>query len=365
MDYNIDFNLVRSQKLLLIPQLKQALEILGMSSQEIFRHVEEQMEANPALEEVQDEKTNSEYVGENQEAFQPDDTPAVLTMKENLLLQLKALELDRLRHMVGEYLIDNTDENGYLNTDICEVAAFFNISSARVQKVLEILQKFDPPGICARNLKECLLLQLKQMDEIDSKAIYIVEKHLDELASYDTENVSEITGMPVEEVYNIFNKIRSLEPRPGRQFYDKEASGPLVAEIIIRILNGKPETLINDEAFPEVEISRDFTFPAGGCPDAETGLFIRGSLNRAVWLIKCLEQRKNIILKAAQRLVDCQQEFFSKGPAYLKPLNISFFSDLMDMHETVLLKALTGKYLQCRWGVYELKYFLDTVNIAI
>lgn len=365
MDYNIDFNLVRSQKLLLIPQLKQALEILEMSSQELFHHIEEQMETNPAIEAVLDDKTACDYIGESQEALQPDDTPAVLSLKEHLLLQLKALELDRLQNMVGEYLIDNTDENGYLNADICEVATFFNISAARVCKVLEILQKFDPAGICARNLKECLLLQLRQMDEIDRNAIHIVDKHLDKLASFDAQTVSKITGIPLEEVFAIFNKIRSLEPRPGREFYDKESSGPLVADIIIRTMNGRLEALINDEAFPEVEISGDFSLPANDYPDAETGLFIRGSLNSAVWLIKCLEQRKNIILKTAQRLLECQQEFFNRGMGYLKRLDTSHFADMMDMHETILLKALTGKYLQCRWGVFELKYFLDTGDIRV
>jgi RNA polymerase sigma-54 factor len=266
---------------------------------------------------------------------------------------------------MGEYLIDDTDENGYLNADICEVATFFHISAARVCKVLEVLQKFDPAGICARNLKECLLLQLRQMDEIDRNAIHIVDKHLDKLASFDAQTVSKITGIPLEEVFAIFNKIRSLEPRPGREFYDKESSGPLVADIIIRMLNGRLEALINDEAFPEVEISGDFCLPANEYPDAETCQFIRGSLNSAVWLIKCLEQRKNIILKTAQRLLECQQEFFNRGMGYLKRLDTSHFADMMDMHETILLKALTGKYLQCRWGVFELKYFLDTGDIRV
>lgn len=365
MDYNIDFNLVRSQKLLLIPQLKQALEILEMSSQELFHHIEEQMEANPALEETMEDKTACEYSGESQEALQPDDTPSVLSLKEHLLLQLKALDLDRLRNMVGEYLIDNTDENGYLVADICEVAAFFNIPAARVYKVLEILQKFDPPGVCARNLKECLLIQLGQMDEIDLDAIRIVDKHLDKLASDDVQSVSEITGIPTREVSAIFNRIRSLEPRPGREFYDKESSGPLVADVIIRTLDGRLEALINDEAFPEVEIAKDFSFSAGAYPDAETGVFIRGSLNNAVWLIKCLEQRKNIMLKIAQSLIECQKEFFNRGAGYLKPLNVSYFADVVDMHETILLKALKGKYLQCRWGVFELTNFIDTGDVEI
>ncbi len=359
MDFNIDFNLVRSQKLLLIPQLKQALEILEMSSQELFRHIEEQMEANPVLETAMEDKASCEYAGDCLEELQPDDTPAVLSLKEHLLLQLKAMELDKLRNMVGEYLIDNTDENGYLNADVCEVASFFNIPAIKVHRVLDILQKFDPPGICARNLKECLLLQLRQMEEADGNALHIVDKHLDKLASNDVQAVAEITGLPAGEVLGIFNKIRSLEPRPGREYYDKESSGPLVVDIVVKTINGRLEVLINDEAFPEVEISSGFSLPAGECPDAETDRFIRSNVSNAVWLIKCLEERKNIILKIAEAVVERQREFFEKGTAYLKPLNASHLADAMDMHESILLKALTGKYLECRWGVFELKYFLD------
>jgi RNA polymerase sigma-54 factor len=365
LDFNIDFNLVRSQKLLLIPQLKQALEILEMNSQELFRYMEEQTEANPVLEMILDDKTGCEYNDDCQEELQPDDTPAVVSLKEHLLLQLKALELDRLRNMVGEYLIDNTDENGYLSADICEVASFFNISSARVCRVLKILQKFDPPGICARNLKECLLLQLRQMGDADGKVIYIVDKHLDKLASNDAQAVSDIMGISLEEALVLFDKVKSLEPRPGREFYDKEPPGPLVADVIVRTMDGRLEALVNDEAFPEVEISGDFILPTAEYADAETDTFIRGNLKDAVWLIKCLEQRKDIILKTAQRLVECQQEFFEKGRSYLKPLSTSHFADRMDMHETILLKALAGKYLQCRWGVFELGYFFDTGEVVM
>lgn len=360
MDLNIDFNLVRSQKLLLIPQLKQALEILEMSSQELFRHIEEQLEANPAIEIAMEDKPNGEDDDDSLETIRPEDTAETLSLKDHLLLQLNALEPDRLQNMVGEYLIDNTDENGYMTADVCEVAAFFNISAARVCKMLETLQKFDPPGICARNLKECLLIQLRQMEEIDDRAICLVEKHLDKLASNDLPAVAEVFGITPEEADSMFRKVKSLEPRPGREFYDKESAGPLFADVIVKIVQGKPEAVINDEAFPEIELSEDFISSRESCTDDETCRFMQNNVNDAVWLIKCMEQRKDILLKIAGKLIDRIPEFFEKGPGHWKPVDAAVFADILQMHETVLQKALKGKYLQCRWGVFELEYFIET-----
>lgn len=364
MDLNIDFNLVRSQKLLLIPQLKQALEILEMGSQELFRHIEEQMETNPALEIALEDRANGENDDDSLETIQPEDTAETLSLKDHLLLQLNALEPDRMQTMVGEYLIDNTDENGYMTADVCEVAAFFNIPAARVCRMLEALQKFDPPGICARNLKECLLIQLRQMDEPDDRALRLVAKHLDKLASNDIPAVSEIFGITEEEAASLFRKVKSLEPRPGREFYDKESAGPLFADVIIKTAYGKPEALINDEAFPEVELSADFISSQETSADEESRRFMQNNVNDAVWLIKCMEQRKDILLTIAGKLIDFLPGFFEKGPGCLKPVNAAVFADAMQMHETVLQKALKGKYLQCRWGVFELEYFIETGGLT-
>lgn len=366
MDFNIDFNLVRSQKLLLIPQLKQAIEILEMNSRDLFNYVEGQMETNPVLEEAVDNKAPAypayasgmqDNIDEDAEMQTEDIAGSVLSLKEHLLIQLETVSVDKCSYMIGEYLIDNTDDNGYLKVDISEVASHLQVTGDMVMAVLAQLQSFDPPGICARDLKECLLLQLRQMDETDEEAILIVDKHLDALACNDIDSVSLATGIPAERVGRLFDKVRELEPRPGREYFEKEAESPVIPDIIIEELNDSLQVMYNEEAFPDICISESCALNAaasGGSIDRDS---LQDKLSSAVWLIKCLEQREDIIFTIAQKLCEYEKMFFKKGEKALKLLDKEAFSSSLCMHESILEKAVTGKYLQCRWGIYELRSF--------
>lgn len=358
MELNIDFSLVRSQKLLLIPQLKQALEILGMNSQELFHYVEEQLESNPFLECITEDRTFYLSDPEDTDESTASEMPSTITLKEHLLLQLNSLSLEKNQEAIGEYLIDNTDENGYLSADICEVSAFFNTSAARVVKILKTLQGFDPPGICARNLKECLLIQLAQMENTNREAVLIVRHFIDKLAGNDFAAVAAEAGLEEKRVEEAFRLIRTLEPRPGREFYKEEENRPAIADVIIRKLNDKYEALLNEEAFPEVNIVERYK-PDDLLKSEEVDDLIKEGVNSAVWLIKCMEQRKNIILKVAENIVEEQPEFFEKGAVYLKSVSNERLGEDINMHETILAEVLNGKFLQCRWGLYELKYFFE------
>lgn len=357
MEPGIDFNLVRSQKLLLIPQLKQALDILGMNFQELYDYVEEQMETNPLLEIVTEERqfyTNDMEDGDDNIQA---DAAATVTLKEYLLLQLDTLDLDRTQQRIGEYLIDNTDENGYLKVQIHEVAAFFNVASTRVHKVMTTLQSFDPPGICARSLKECLKIQLNQMEYVNRDAVLIVEKHLNMLAENDMSTVAAETGLDMANVEEAFKLIRTLEPRPGREFYKNEEIQPVVVDVFIRSIGKKYGVVLNEDAFPEINILEDYK---QGKLDKTVGgaaIFLKDKLHGAIWIMKCIEQRKNIILKIAEYILKEQADFFEKGVPYLEKINRKRLEDDLDIHESVLMEALKGKHINCRWGVYDFKYF--------
>ncbi|NJD03944.1 MAG: RNA polymerase factor sigma-54 [Ruminiclostridium sp.] len=364
LELNIDFSLVRSQKLLLIPQLKQALEILSMNSQELSHYVEEQLEINPFMECITMECITEEktfYLGDAEDTDETtaSDMTSTITLKEHLLLQLNSLNLEKTQESIGEYLIDNTDENGYLKTDIFEVSAFFNTSAAKVVRILKILQGFDPPGICARNLKECLLIQLAQMENTNREAALIVRHYIDRLAENDMDAVAAETGLEEKQVEEAFRLIRTLEPRPGREFFRDEDNRPAVADIIVRELNGSYIAILNEEAFPEVNIVEHYGPEDMIKADEETDDFIREGVSSAVWLIKCMEQRENIILQIAQNIVRGQHEFFEKGAEYLKSVSSKQLGEDMNMHESVLSQALKEKYLQCRWGLFEFNYFFE------
>jgi RNA polymerase sigma-54 factor len=372
LDFNFDFNLVRSQKLLLIPQLKQAIEILEMNSRELFRYIENQLETNPALEEA---GHSAEEAAEDQvrACFFEDDAmyenagfdmnePAAgmhsgeFSLKEHLLIRLESVCPDKLSYTIGEYLVDNTDDNGYLQVDTLEVAEHLEVPEEMVLKVLEKLQSLDPPGICARSLRECLLLQLSQMDEPDDEAIMVVDKFLEALASDDAESVAKATGMPMEKVKEIFKKVKSLEPRPGREFYINKMENPIIPDIFIKDNGNGLHVIFNEEAFPDIVISESFISGKSACGGSENGSF-REQLNNAAWLIKCLEQRENIIFNIARKLCDCEEEFFRNGPKALKILDKSSFASSISIHESIFDRAVNGKHLQCRWGMFELSSF--------
>lgn len=359
MDFNLDFNLVRSQKLLLIPQLKLALDILSMDFRELSDFLENQLETNPALEADIDIRPIPESSEDDTDAQLQGESANILSLKQHLLIQLNTMHLDKSGLMIGEYLIDNTDDNGYLKADIPEVAEFFDVPSDKVAAVLETLQSLDPPGICARTLCESLLLQLKQLDDTDEDAIKIVEKYLDRIAVDDAKSVSDETGLTTERVREIFCKVKGLEPRPGREFYNEDAQSPAPPDIIIRETNDGLQVFNNEEAVPEICISESFQSGASLLAVTEGGEYVHESVKSAVWLIKCLEQRKNIIFDIASKLLICESDFFRNGGKSLQKLDKSSFAASLNMHEAIFEKALNGKFLLCRWGTFDFGFFFN------
>jgi RNA polymerase sigma-54 factor len=359
LDYSAYFTPIRSQKLLLTPQLKQAIDLLEMNSLELQNYIEQQIEGNPALDHVA-ERNDYDFRSEirEEENDQPtiEDIQQSLTLREHLLLQLNSTCISKEEHSIGEYLIYNTDDNGYLTVDTKEVSAFFGIDEDRVSSVLRRLQTFDPPGICARDLKECLRLQLLQMKDTDEDVLLITEKCLDELADDDLQTASCKTGIPVDRIRDIFAKIRSLEPRPGREFYRNETERVLPPDIIVRESNDGYRIICNDDAFPDVCLSEYFSDMLSYDDD----LSMKEKTDSAVWLIKCLEQREDIIVSIAKKLCLLEEEFLTSGIKKIRLLNKDTFAASLNMHVSILEKAVKGKYLKCRWGVYELsRFFTD------
>lgn len=359
MDFAMDFYPVRSQKLLLTPHLKQALDILRMSSQELQRYVEEQAESNPLIEIVTGEEgaldDTQADTAENPEW--EEEASAAIDLKEHLLLQLDALNLEKGQRKIGEYLIDNVDENGYLTIEVEEVAAFFHIASHRVEKVLQRLQALEPQGVCARNLRECLLIQLVQMENVCGPAVRIVENYLDELAGNDTMTVANAEKLPVSAVEEAFRLIKTLEPRPGREYYHGDTIRNLVPDVLVRVLNNDLKGMINEEAVPSIHVHQDYRGEEMAEMDGKAGSYIRNCLHEAMWLVKCIEQRKELLLKITEELLKQQTSFFRRGEKYLETLDPEDFAEKLELHGLLLENAIQGKYLQCSFGAFELRRF--------
>jgi len=385
LDLNFDLNLVQSQKLLLTPKIKQVLEVLKMSSQELFEYVEEQLETNPVLEIVDNEESfidedysvsNNNEIWEHNEEENEDTEPKYkdkewlledtsfdnsfikLTLKDHLLFQLHTSSLEKNQISIGEYIIDNLDDNGYLSIDITEVAAYFNTPVNKVSKVLTLLQAFDPPGICARSLKECILIQLKLINRVDNKIIDLIENHLDALATKKFIEIAKQTEINVKKIEETFELIKTIEPKPGREFSTNNEIKYTIPDVIIKRIKNKCEVIINEDSIPLLNISSYYKRMENDETNYEAKKFIQGKIDSASWLISCIEQRKSTIRKIAEYIVSIQTEFLEKGKNFVKAIPLKAIAQQVNMHESTISRIIGGKYIQCTWGIFEFRYFI-------
>ncbi|MFZ5988297.1 MAG: RNA polymerase factor sigma-54 [Bacillota bacterium] len=384
MDFYFDLSLVQSQKIILTPQLRQALEILKMNSQELSEYIQNEMETNPALEispgysEPQEEvlplliedtlndsyfNSRSGYSGKSDESSDNfnnitlDNSTVRISLKEHLLLQLHILNIGQKEVEMGEYIIDNIDENGYLPINLSEVAAYFNMPLKKVEKTLKLLQTFDPPGICARDLKECLMIQLRQMDITDKEVFDIVENYLDELADNRISLIAKETGLSIGRVVEVFELIKTLEPRPGREFYCCEDVKYIVPDVIVKSINDRFEVIINEDSIPVVNVSSYYKNVLTEDLNIEAKKFIQSKIDSVHWLMKCIEHRKSTLIKVSECIVKNQADFFIKGKNNIKPLTMKELAREINVHESTVSRTVSGKYMQCSWGIFDMKYF--------
>lgn len=380
MDFYFDLSLVQSQKIILTPQLRQAIEILKMNSQELSEYIQSEMESNPALEispgfsETQEEvlpllpeelTDNNYYDIKSKSDDQADvlnnailDTSTVnVSLKEHLLLQLHTSDISIRDMETAEFLIDNVDDNGYLTINLSEASAFFNIPIQKVEKTLKFLQTFDPSGVCARDLKECLLIQLNQLGINGKDVLDIVNNHLDELAGNKISKVAKATGLRVERVVEVLEIIKTLEPRPGREFYSCDEIKFIVPDVIVKKIDERFEVLINEESIPVIDVNSYYKRVLNEDINIEAKKFIQSKIDSVHWLMKCIQQRKDTLIKVSELIVKRQIDFFNQGKNNVKPLTMKEVATELDIHESTVSRTVSGKYLQCPWGVFDMKYF--------
>jgi RNA polymerase sigma-54 factor len=347
LKFDFDFSLVNSPKVLFTPQLKQVLNILRMNSQELYEYVEEELESNPVLEISEDSFFSDEELAIPEEQVQWDDSrhnkalreieceeqyredePADIihsvriSLKEYLLLQLQSSEIKKNQFPIAEYLIDNVDENGYLKSRLSDAAAFFNIPLQEVERVLAAMQAFDPPGILARDLKECLLIQIGQLKNIDQDVVVLIEKYLDDLAAGKLSEVSRTSGLNEQKLSDLFDFIKTLEPKPGREFYNTNDIKYVVPDIIIKKINGKFEVFLNEGAIPAMSISSYYRRMLKQDIGDEPKRFIQDKITNAKRLIKCMELRRKAVKMVAEFIVRKEENFLEKGKQHMELLNI-------------------------------------------
>jgi RNA polymerase sigma-54 factor len=279
------------------------------------------------------------------------------TLKDHLLDQVSIAALSAEKRLICLQLIDSVDEAGYLRADIAEVAERLGIELAAVEDVMRTLQGFDPIGVGARDLAECLALQLKSQNRYDP-CIALLLSRLDLVARRDLSALSALCGVDVEDVTDMIAEIRGLTPKPGLAF-GSEPVQPVVPDVFVRVgADGGWAIELNSDTLPRLLVNaRYYSQVSKGARDKDAKTYLTECLNNANWLVKSLDQRARTILKVATEIVRQQDGFLTYGVRHLRPLNLRTIADAISMHESTVSRVTSNKYISTPRGLFELKYF--------
>jgi RNA polymerase sigma-54 factor len=295
----------------------------------------------------------------NLEAF----VAAEETLAGHLAQQLAVAFTAPAQRMIGQYLIDLVDDAGYLPPDLGQVAERLGATPEDVDAVLAVLQKFDPPGICARNLSECLAIQLRELDRYDP-AMQAFVAHLDLLAKRDFAGLRKLCGVDEEDLADMIAEIRRLDPKPGLRFGTTRTL-TVVPDVYVRPRpDGGWQVELNSDTLPRVLVNQVYYSELSKTVRKnEEKSYFSDCLQNATWLVRALDQRARTILKVATEIVRQQDGFFTHGVAHLRPLNLKAVADAIQMHESTVSRVTANKYMATNRGTFELKYFF-TASIA-
>ena len=287
------------------------------------------------------------------------------TLSDHLAEQLALAVTDPARRMIGQYLIDLVDEAGYLTGDLAAVAEKLGAPSAEVEAVLAILQGFEPAGVCARGLTECLAIQLRERDRFDP-AMQALVNHLDLLARRDLPALKRICGVGEDDLADMIAEIRQLNPKPGLAFGTTVVQ-PIVPDVFVRPApDGSFIVELNTDTLPKVLVNQIYyTQVTKSVKNDKEKSYLADCLQTATWLTRALDQRAKTILKVSEEIVRQQDGFFVRGVQHLRPLNLKTVADAIKMHESTVSRVTANKYMATTRGIFELKYFFTSSISAV
>ena len=282
------------------------------------------------------------------------------TLSAHLLEQAHMSDLDEQEMEVAEVIIGNVDENGFLQSNVAELIDAANSDQDTVEEVLSVIRSFEPAGVAAADLRECLLLQLERLGRVESLEYQVVEKHMEALGRRRFPEIARALGVGIDEVQDIAEKIGHLDPRPGGAF-EETPDQYVVPEVFVNWKDDHWEVTSNREEMPQLRISnayKDLMTQARDSKDVRE--YIRGKIRDGNFLIKSIHQRQDTILNIAKEIVARQSEFLEHGVSHLKPLTMSEVADKVEVHETTVSRAVSGKYMETPQGLFEMRYFFTS-----
>ncbi|MBE9551440.1 MAG: RNA polymerase factor sigma-54 [Proteobacteria bacterium] len=408
MGIGLQQQLKLTQQLVMTPQLQQAIKLLQLSRLELLDAINEELQENPALDAEQEEQppevlleekddispsadeteimkpvtvdekagddfdwTNymgeyntpgTSYSSENEQRDSPryeNVLSACESLEGHLKWQILLSDFTPLEEDVGSLIIGNLNSNGYLQTSVEEIASAVNASADFVEGVLERMQTFDPVGVCARDLKECLLIQARHLEIDDPLVLAIIENHMKHLENRNYKAIAKALQITFSDVIDRVEIITGLEPKPGRIYTDEEPQY-ITPDIYVYKVGDEFDIVLNDDGLPKLRINRFYKDTVSGGNDsvpANAKDYIQNQVRSAMWLIRSIHQRQRTIYKVVESIIRHQREFLEKGISRLKPMILRDVAEDIGMHESTISRVTTNKYVFTPQGTFELKFF--------
>ncbi|MDQ0192519.1 RNA polymerase factor sigma-54 [Paenibacillus wynnii] len=348
------------QRMGLSPGLRQSVEVLQMDSQELGQYVDRLSEENPLIE-VQYLLGGSRVKSgkSSQHLLQYAASPRH-NLQDHLLSQLSLLTLPTTERIIAAYLIGCLDNNGYFAEQVEEIAAGLGVGCQDIEAGLRCVQSLEPYGVGARNLQECLVLQLEHSGRMTPLLRMLIERHLEQLGGNQLVRVAKELKTPLKSIQESCNVIKSLNPRPGNTFDNGESTVYIVPDVFIMQKNGFYEAAVHPLSCPQITLAENYRRLFSLSGDEETRRYLREKNEQASWIMKCIEDRKATLCSVAGAILKLQRSFFERGQDYLVPLTLGRIAEELVLHESTVSRAIRGKYVQCVWGTFELKYFFPS-----
>ncbi len=287
----------------------------------------------------------------------PELAASPLTLADHLTLQLDLKDLSPAARRLGLAIIGNLDDDGYLREAVRDVARAAGSNTAQAGKVLKLVQEFDPPGVAARSLEECLAIQLRQLGA-GKTALRIAEKHLKQVARGASGEIARELGAQKDRVEKAIDLIRSLNPSPGSLFDAGPPAAVVIPDVFVQVSQGRVQVLANRELTPFLKVNLMYKKMAAG-GEAATRDYIKSRLKNANEFIRDINKRRITMIKVARAIAEAQPGFFEHGPGHLKPLTLEQIADSLYVHPSTVSRAIVGKYMNTPFGVFELRYFFS------
>jgi RNA polymerase sigma-54 factor len=304
--------------------------------------------------------THATAEDEERRQYMFDSLTTEASLEQHLIEQVRDTKLTPEEQKVIELIVGNIDDNGYFTATVEELAATTRRPAEKIQQILKIVQSFDPAGVGARDLRECLLLQLERDGRQESLEYHIVRDYMDALGKRRIPEISRGTNQPLDEVQEALARIARLEPRPGRAFLSN-VEQYVAPEVFVTRDGDDFNVTTNDDQIPHLRISNVYKdLMAGGGDNPEVKNYIRDKIRAGKFFIRSLHLRQQTLLNIGREIVKRQREFMDKGVAFLKPMTMAQVAEVVGVHETTVSRAVSGKYIETPQGVFEMKFFFTT-----